>query len=394
MSLVVSLTLLTTCNILSLIMVTLSSHVQSVSIIIISKRVNHPSVLFPSQQMSAIAARKAALRQPVVPEDAPLQPPSRTKTYAKKDKRRTSTRTPRRVDVDEPEDRVVVEIDVIDIRSDVSEEEHVEEDVELEEEVEEEEDVTETKPEVADPDDLAPELDIEESGLETNARPRKKRRVDTLGEAISNFTPVQGVNIFRLSVEDVERAFPSLPRRKTVVVILKPDEVSSLFSVVSNITDIPKEHRPQRGGIHYTDSKPCLAILIHPRANERNHLVPDLRATDASTSNDRTISTIIDDTPPDTHPAPSPDLRRATGSDRLPRPRTPLWTDGHARSRRRAAQSLSRREISVRNPGMPSSPSAGFVACVPVRDAAVVGGCFAPDWGTGWRGDGRRGRRG
>jgi hypothetical protein len=215
--------------------------------------------------MSAIAARKAALRQPVVPEDVPVQPPSRTKTYAKKDKRRSSTRTPRRVEVDEPEDRVVVEIDVIDIRSDVSEEEHVEEDVELEEEdVGEEEDVTETQPEVADPDDLASDLDFEESGLETNARPRKKRRVDTLGEVISNFTPVQGVNIFRLSVEDVERAFPSLPRRKAVLVLLKPDEVSSLLASPLDITDTPKEHRPQRSSIHYTNSKPRLAILIHP----------------------------------------------------------------------------------------------------------------------------------
>jgi hypothetical protein len=192
--------------------------------------------------MSAVAARKAALLlQRVTPDAAP---PSRPKTYAKKDKQRGSRRRETQDDdvAYEPEDRVVVEIDVIDIRSeDEQVEEQVEEQVDeqvdesLEQAVDEPADEpAEQQPTDTPASDSTSDPDFQESGILANARPRKKRRIDsTPGEPVSSYTPVQGVNIHRLSGEDVERAWPGLSRGKAVLLLLKPDEVSLRLFLVT-----------------------------------------------------------------------------------------------------------------------------------------------------------------
>lgn len=308
-----------------------------------------PLPLLPPPTMSAVAARKAALLlQRVTPDAAP---PSRPKTYAKKDKQRSRGNSRRRETQDddvayEPEDRVVVEIDVINIRS---EDEQVEEQVEESLERAVEEAVNETvdeQPTNTPAFDSTSELDFQESGILANARPRKKRRIDsTPGEPVSSYTPVQGVNIHRLSGEDVERAWPSLPRRKAVLLLLKPDEVSPRLFPITFLFTFSVEHRPRWNSSNHPDSRHPLPLLIHHLPDSGTDLPPTLCTAYAPTTHTVPVNGIINNPPPGYSASPPADVPRPrTGPFGNPRPRsgTRLGARYHARSCRRLASDLSR----------------------------------------------------
>lgn len=289
---------------------------------------------------------------------------------------------------DEPEDRVVVEIDVIDIRSDseeamddgdaVDDEDAVDDDDE--DAVEPEQEQLMDKP----GSDSTSELDFQESGILANARPRKKRRIDmTPGEPVSNFTPVQGVNIHRLSVEDVERALPSLPRKKAVLLLLKPDEVSPPPILATRPLTSSVDHRPQRNSSHHSDPRHVFPLLIHPLPDTGTDTAPAVRTAYAPTTHDLPLKPINNDNahPSDPTSAPADVPRIRTGANNNPRadPGTHLGARHHARPRRGPAQNIPRREIRVWTAGRSSGSEATSDPGVSVRHPAVVGRCVAGD---------------
>lgn len=225
--------------------------------------------------MSAVAARKAALLlqqaahalpfhaapatapRETTPQEVPKASSSR-KTYAKKDnaakstknqksrnaKTTESSRSSRRqspvqspIEISDsepqPEDRVFVEIDV------VSNQSSQETDDESVQEIQIHQNAPVTSPRAPSNDGTDGsdfEFDFQESGiLSGNGRPRKKRRIDEGGQvAVSSFVPVEGVNVHRLPADTIERILPNLPKRKAVVVVLHPEEVSLIASLRSS----------------------------------------------------------------------------------------------------------------------------------------------------------------
>ena len=276
--------------------------------------------------MSAIAARKAALLlqqaahalpvhtalEAVPPETTPQDVPqaaSSRKTYSKKDnagklnkgqksknpKKAESSRTSRRQSPvqslvkirDEPEnqleDRVFVEIDVVDRRSAQETEDESEQEIQIHADASLEA-LRAPSADVSDGSDF--EFDFEESGiLSANGRPRKKRRIDADGDAVSNFVPVEGVNVHAISADTIERILPDLPKRRGVLVVLNIGEVSYYGYKPKTSADMFLDYRLERSCSNNTHSRQAFTVLLNNIPVENASLLSSLRSFDTPATN-------------------------------------------------------------------------------------------------------------
>lgn len=345
--------------------------------------------------MSAIAARKAALllqqaahALPVhtapkavpsetTPHDVPQASSSR-KTYSKKDnaskgnkgqknknpKKVESSRTSRRqspvqppIEIpDEPEnrleDRVFVEIDVVDAHSAQETEEGSEQEVQTHADAPPEASRAPSA-DVSDGSDF--DFDFEESGiLSANGRPRKKRRIDTDGQAVSKFVPVEGVNVHGLSADAIEHILPNLPKRRGVLVVLNIDEVSYNGFKPKIFAEVFSDYRPERSCSNYSHSRQAFIVLLNNFPVENASLLFGLRSFDTPATNVIALGCRT------RHPPSSPPLstpyeysNHRSNSDRLPHPRPHHGSFRDAGRSRGPAQSIPGRSRRIRSPRRP-----------------------------------------